>query len=95
MKKHRVLATVALVVLALACASGNQISDDKLSSDVRGAVAGAFSGALPVGLSITVHNGVVTLSGQLRSEEDRRKVVTAVNSVNGVRTLINQMTIAP
>ncbi len=83
------------MILALACASHRGITDEGLAANVRSAVAEAFSGSPPAMVDISVRNGVVTLSGQVRSEDDRRKVVRAVNSVNGVRTVINQMTIAP
>jgi len=42
---------------------------------------------------VTVNHQVVTLSGHAASEADRRKIGDAAQSVNGVTTVINNITI--
>jgi osmotically-inducible protein OsmY len=90
---RRTLIIMALVTIALACASSG-ISDERLQAKVQSAISDAFSGTPPL-VFVTVRDRVVTLSGQVPSEGDRRKVVDAANTVSGTRAVINQMTIAP
>jgi len=43
-------------------------------------------------VTATVRGGQVTLTGQMQYENQRRPIVQAVNRVNGIRGLIDQMT---
>lgn len=46
-------------------------------------------------VNITSVNGVVLLSGEVQSEQQRNELLTATRAVAGVRRTVNQMTIAP
>ncbi len=43
-------------------------------------------------VSITTNNGVVTISGNVASKADMRRIVRLAKEVNGVRKVDNQMT---
>lgn len=91
---------VLLVLFGIACGSMNRATpkqwDDKaIEADVRGKIAEAEPRDAVVGLTVDVKNQVVTLSGHVKSEEERRKIGDAANSVHGVKTVINNITIEP
>ena len=92
---RRTVVVALLIAFALACAHHTPVTDDQLRTDVRNAISNAFSGSWPGTTFVTVQNRVVTVSGQVRSEEDRRKVDNAINQVRGIRAVINQLSIAP
>ena len=92
---RRTIVVALLIVFALACAHHTTVTDDQLRTNVRNAISDAFSGSWPGTTFVTVQNHVVTVSGQVRTEEDRRKVDTAINQVHGIRAVINQLSIAP
>jgi osmotically-inducible protein OsmY len=43
----------------------------------------------------TVRGGLVTLTGQMQYENQRRPVVQAVNRVDGIKGVIDQLTATP
>jgi osmotically-inducible protein OsmY len=92
--RRNVLAAL-LIVFALACAHHATLSDDQLRTNVRNAISDAFAGGWPGSTFVSVQNHVVTLTGQVQTEEDRRKVANAINNVHGIRAVINQLSIAP
>jgi osmotically-inducible protein OsmY len=92
---RRTVVVALLIVFVLACAHHTTVTDDQLRTNVRNAISNAFSGSWPGTAFVTVQNHVVTVSGQVRSEEDRRKVDNAINQVRGIRAVINQLSIAP
>ena len=47
------------------------------------------------GIAATVSNGVVTLSGGIQYEHQRRGVMRAASSVNGVRRVIDAVSVLP
>ncbi|HEY3052847.1 MAG TPA: BON domain-containing protein [Thermoanaerobaculia bacterium] len=88
-----------LVLFAMACGSMNRVTpkqwDDKaIEADVRGKIAEAVP-SKTFAVEVKVDHQVVTLSGHAASEEDRRKIGNAAQSVNGVTTVINNITIQP
>jgi osmotically-inducible protein OsmY len=88
-----------LVLFTIACGSMNRATpkqwDDKaIEADVRSKIATAVPDKT-FAVEINVHEAVVTLSGHAANEEDRRKIADAANSVNGVRSVINNITIQP
>lgn len=89
------LMLVALVlpfVAACATQSGvEEIDEATLEASVRTAIAGVSSEATEVG--VKVDGGTITLSGTVGSSEERTKIVNAARDVNGVRSVINNMTI--
>jgi osmotically-inducible protein OsmY len=46
-------------------------------------------------VAVTVRGGQVTLSGQMQYENQRRPIVQAVNRADGIKGVIDHMTIAP
>jgi osmotically-inducible protein OsmY len=46
-------------------------------------------------IAATVSSGVVTLTGTLIQEYQRRPILSAMSGIGGVRRVIDQMTIAP
>jgi len=88
-----------LVLFAMACGSMNRATpkqwDDKaIEADVRSKILEAVP-EKTLGVQVDVREGVVTLSGHAASEDDRRKIGDAANSVKGVRSVINNITIQP
>jgi osmotically-inducible protein OsmY len=47
------------------------------------------------GVAVTSHNGVVTLTGSVQSEQAQKKVLDMVHDVDGVTRVDNNLTIAP
>lgn len=82
----------------MACGSMNRATPaewDKaaMEADVRGKVAGAVPGkTFDIGVTVN-DNRVVTLSGEVDSESDRRAIAEAAQSVSGVRSVINTITV--
>ncbi|OHB76784.1 MAG: hypothetical protein A2W31_12610 [Planctomycetes bacterium RBG_16_64_10] len=72
----------------------NSIPDKTILSDIskRLARTGIGSGCR---IMATIRGGQVTLTGQLQYETQRRPVVQAVNRVQGIRGVIDQITLMP
>lgn len=87
-----------LVIFSVACGSLNRATPaewDKaaMEADVRGKVAQAVTGkTFDIGVSIS-DNRVVTLTGSVDTADERRQIVEAARSVNGVASVINNITI--
>lgn len=99
MKRQFTVIAAVLVLFAMACGSMNRVTpkqwDDKvIEADVRGKIAEAVP-SKTFAVEVKVDHQVVTLSGHAANEEDRRKIVDAAQSVNGVKTVINNITIQP
>lgn len=96
-KRNMTVAVAFLMLFALACGSMNRVTpkqwDDKvIEADVRGKIAEAVP-SKTFAVEVKVNHQVVTLSGHAASEEDRRKIGQAAQSVNGVTTVINNITV--
>lgn len=98
MNRKIVLALVAVLALsAMACSSLNQVTPAPLDNaameaDVRAAIASdhldqTFS------LGVSVDNGIVTLSGTVDSAAQRSSIAASANRVDGVRSVINNLTV--
>ena len=97
MNRKLAVPLVFLMLFALACGSMNRVTpsgmDDKaIEADVRGKIAEAVP-SKTFAVEVNVNKAVVTLSGHAASEEDRRKIGDAANSVHGVRSVINNITV--
>jgi osmotically-inducible protein OsmY len=86
------LATLALALALVACASGsnNGYEDRKIETNVRSAITNAIP-STPTSIEVRVDKGIVTLTGRVATEEDRRKIGDAANDVKGVRSVINNI----
>lgn len=88
---------ILLVFSVAACSSLNQVTpaeidDEALEADVRAAILddtdlNAFS------FGVDVNDGVVTVSGSVDTAAQRTRVAEAVRRVDGVRTVINNVTV--
>jgi osmotically-inducible protein OsmY len=99
MKRNMTILASVLVLFAMACGSMNRMTpkqwDDKvIEADVRGKILEAVP-SKTFAVDVKVNHQVVTLSGHAASEEDRRKIGAAAQSVNGVTTVINNITVQP
>jgi osmotically-inducible protein OsmY len=99
MKRNLTVLATVVVLFAMACGSMNRATpkqwDDKaIEADVRGKIAEAVP-SKTFAVEVTVNHRVVTLSGHAANETDRRKIGDAAQSVNGVTTVINNITIQP
>ena len=98
MSRKAVLLSVAvLMIFALGCGSLNRATpagmDDKaIEADVRGKIAEAVP-SKTFAVEVMVDHAVVTLNGHAKNEDDRHKIGDAANSVHGVKSVINNITI--
>ena len=70
----------------------NATSDKELLKNVNRRLQRSGSQA---GITASVQNGTVTISGKLRAEDQRLTIVRALRSVNGVRNVIDQLQSPP
>lgn len=82
-----------VLLFSLACASTHN-NDGNLERHVRESIASSMPGKVYV-TTVAVNNGVVTLTGTTRSEEDRRAIGAAADKVKGVKTVINNIVVEP
>jgi osmotically-inducible protein OsmY len=98
MNRKIVLALVALMAFSLmACTSLNQVTPAPLDNaameaDVRAAIAEDHPGQT-FSIGVSVDNGIVTLTGSVESAAQRSSIAAAANRVDGVRSVINNLTI--
>jgi hyperosmotically inducible protein len=80
---------------AAAPASGTaarQSADAALATSVRSKLA-ANPALKPFNLGVDTHDGVVTLTGQVATVEQRNAAQLAARSVNGVKSVQNRVTV--
>jgi hyperosmotically inducible protein len=73
--------------------TGAAISDSALTTKVKAQML-ANTTLREAGISVTTNNGVVTLSGQVPSEETRRLAVDLVRNTGGVSRVEDQLRVA-
>ena len=81
-------------VFTLAAADKNPVTDDTLNDKVKIKLAGdteVKGGAL----GIDVKGGVVTLTGKVETEKQKNKAEKLARKVNGVKSVQNQIQVAP
>jgi len=92
------VAVSLLLLFTIACGSMNRATPkewDKtaMEADVRSKVAAAVPGkTFDIGVTVT-DNRVVTLTGSVDSSDDRAAIGRAAQSVNGVASVINNITV--
>jgi osmotically-inducible protein OsmY len=89
-----VLISLFLLLATTACTL-NKVTpaaadEEAMEADVRRAVLGAVPGKT-FGIEVKVDDGIVTLSGNVGSEDDRRRIAEAAQKVDGVRSVINNL----
>jgi len=73
--------------------TGNEIADDlTVATKVRVALA-SQTGVNAVKIDVTVHRGVVTLTGSVPSKALRSVAVDAARGVSGVKGVVNKLTV--
>jgi hypothetical protein len=96
-KRNITVLVTFLMLFAMACGSMNRATpkqwDNKvIEADVRSKIAEKVT-SKTFAVEVTVNHQVVTLSGHAASEADRRAIGDAAQSVNGVTTVINNITV--
>lgn len=98
MKRQLVILVVLLAVFTTACSSLNRATPESwdkaaIEAEVRGKVATAVTGkTFDIGVEVS-DNRVVTLSGSVDTASDRQSIAEAARSVDGVTSVINNITI--
>ena len=96
-KRNITVLVTFLMLFAMACGSMNRATpkqwDNKvIEADVRSKIAEKVT-SKTFAVEVKVDHQVVTLSGHAASEADRRAIGDAAQSVNGVTTVINNITV--
>ena len=74
-------------------AFGKQVPDRELTKSVnKKLLQRAGSGCK---ITATVASGMVTLSGVLEQDYQRRALISAMTGINGVKRVVDTMTVAP
>lgn len=96
-KLFRILTIVLLAAAVLSTAACNKAqsrTDAQVASDIQGKL-NADQAVRNKQIAVLAANGVVTLSGAVASEAERSAVASDAASVNGVRTVVNNLTVQP
>ena len=92
----RALSTfLILALVAAACAplvAQQKISDDVIYDEVRRKLANDTT-ARGGGLGVEVKDGVVTLTGKVRSEKQKNRAESVTKKVRGVAKVINKLVV--
>ncbi len=75
-------------------AIGSQIPDKTLLRSVTQKLAQRCSGSGSK-INIDVMSGTVTLTGALAQEYQRKAIISSMNTVTGVKRVVDKMTVAP
>ena len=90
---------IFLMIFGLACGSINRatpssMDDTAMKTDVKGKILETVPGKT-FDIGVEVHDGVVTLKGDVKNASDRDEIGRAANSVHGVKRVINNIQIKP
>jgi len=96
MKKSIASITVVLLLTAFGCANWNRytpagVDDNAIATEIRKNLAGAGY----TGMTVDVNHGAVTLKGDVKTSEDRRKALDEARKVKGVSSVSDQISIKP
>ncbi len=94
MYKKLAAMTVLLAFFAMACGSINRVipTDEAMKADVKGKIAEVYP-AKATYIGVTVNDGVVTLTGTVDTAQQRKSIEDAANSVHGVKSVIDNITV--
>lgn len=84
-------------MLAFLLVAGTTSCKQKTSdADVKTAVDNAIAANTQLsGVSSSVDKGVVTLTGQVASDNDKSAAESAARGINGVKSVVNNLTVTP
>jgi len=89
-----VLSLAASLVLGVACGCSRAPNDAQVAGQIQGKIY-ADSNVPTKGITVTSANGVVTLSGTVSSDAERLAAASDAAQVAGVRTVVNNLQVAP
>jgi len=72
--------------------TGEKIDDASITAQVKGSLLSHRSTSV-LKTKVTTNDGVVTVSGQARNEAEKALVTKLVTDINGVQSVVNNMTI--
>jgi hypothetical protein len=85
---------LAAALFTVACNKSHTRTDAQVASDIQSKV-NADQAVSNKQIAVLAANGVVTLSGSVSSEAERSAVANDAATVNGVRTVVNNLTVQP
>jgi osmotically-inducible protein OsmY len=94
--KKTLAPVVCLLLLfgALGCSNWNRMTPKPLDNTaIETEVRKNLTGDGITGIQIDVNNGVVTLKGNVKTSSDRQKAYDDAAKVNGVKRVINRITV--
>jgi hypothetical protein len=94
MKRNLWLVLVSLAVLAVGCSRVGDRTDAQVASDVTDKIK-ADNSVPDKQLTIAANSGTVTLSGNVSSDAARNAAASDAGQVAGVKTVINNLQVAP
>ena len=71
---------------------GEKIDDASITAQVKGSLLSHRSTSM-LNTKVTTNDGVVTVSGQARNAAEKALVTKLVTDINGVQSVVNNMTI--
>ena len=72
--------------------TGEKIDDASITAEVKGSLLSHRSTSM-LSTKVTTNDGVVTVSGQARNDAEKALVTKLVTDINGVQSVVNNMTI--
>jgi osmotically-inducible protein OsmY len=72
--------------------TGEKIDDASITAQVKGSLLAHRSTSM-LSTKVTTNDGVVTVSGHARNEAEKALVTKLVTDINGVQSVVNNMTI--
>ena len=90
---------VALIAVAFACRPNQtmerQTKDAAIKAQVKAKLASDVGAATVTAVEVNVTNGVVTLAGPVRSDEEKQRAEAAARAVEGVSGVNNALQVMP
>jgi osmotically-inducible protein OsmY len=74
--------------------TGEKIDDASITAQVKGSLLSHRSTSM-LKTKVTTNDGVVTVSGQAKNEAEKALVTKLVTDINGVQSVVNNMSIEP
>jgi osmotically-inducible protein OsmY len=72
--------------------TGEKIDDASITAEVKGSLLAHHSTSV-LNTKVTTNDGVVTVSGNARNDAEKALVTKLVGDINGVKSVVNNMTI--
>jgi len=90
---------LAAATVIVACSTSQppntQVHDGRITAEVKSKLASDVRPSSLTNISVNTTNGVVTLAGQVESEEIKRNAETVARSVAGVMSINNNLQVQP